>query len=198
MSKIFYLMGKSSSGKDTIYKKLRETLPYLKTVTIYTTRPIREGETEGVEYHFVGETELKSFLKKGKVIELRAYDTVCGVWKYFTVDDGQFDLAHEDYLMIGTLESYEKMREYFGENVMYPIYIEVEDGERLARALAREREQKEPKYAEMCRRFLADTQDFSEENIERLGIRERFENVEINDTLRKISERIQVLRDNLG
>lgn len=198
MGKIFYLMGKSSSGKDTIYKKLREMMPELRPVTIYTTRPIREGETEGVEYHFVGEKELEEFQKAGKVIELRAYHTVCGIWKYFTVDDGQFELAHEDYLMIGTLESYAKMREYFGEQVMYPLYIEVEDGERLARALAREREQSRPKYAEMCRRFLADTEDFAEENIKGLGIRERFENVEINDTLRKISERIHVSQDNLG
>jgi len=198
MGKIFYLMGKSSSGKDTIYKKLREMMPKLTTVTIYTTRPIREGEMEGVEYHFVGEKELEEFQKAGKVIELRVYHTVCGIWKYFTVDDGQFNLAHKDYLMIGTLESYAKMREYFGEQVMYPLYIEVEDGERLARALAREREQPRPKYAEMCRRFLADTEDFAEENIKGLGIRERFENVEINDTLRKISERIHVLQDNLG
>ena len=43
MSKIFYIMGKSSSGKDTIYKKIREKLPQLKRITPYTTRPIREG-----------------------------------------------------------------------------------------------------------------------------------------------------------
>ena len=43
-------------------------------------------------------------------------------------------------------------------------------------ALAREREQREPKYAEMCRRFLADEKDFSEENLARLGIRKRFSN----------------------
>ena len=48
MSKIFYIMGKSSSGKDTIYKKIREKLPQLRRITPYTTRPIREGETDGV------------------------------------------------------------------------------------------------------------------------------------------------------
>lgn len=51
MGKIFYVMGKSASGKDTIYKKLLERFPGLKTVVTYTTRPIRDGETEGVEYH---------------------------------------------------------------------------------------------------------------------------------------------------
>ena len=49
MSKIFYLMGKSASGKDTIYKEIKEQLPELKTIVIYTTRPIREGERDGVE-----------------------------------------------------------------------------------------------------------------------------------------------------
>lgn len=184
-------MGKSSSGKDTIYKRLREVFPRLRTVTLYTTRPRREGEKEGDEYHFVDESILEQYEKAGKVIEQRAYDTVCGVWKYFTVDDGQFKPEQEDYLMIGTLESYENMRAYFGENVLVPIYIEVEDGERLSRALARERQQIRPKYAEMCRRFLADTDDFSEEKLMRAGIEERYENTDLDEILRKISQRIQ-------
>ena len=48
--------------------------------------------------------------------------------------------------MIGTLESYEKLKTYFGNEKVVPLYIEVEDGERLTRALAREKTQKEPKY----------------------------------------------------
>ena len=50
----------------------------------------------GVEYHFVDEEKLQKFQEEGKVIELRAYNTVHGVWKYFTVDDGQFD-AEDNY-----------------------------------------------------------------------------------------------------
>ena len=53
MGKIFYMMGKSSSGKDTVYKEIRKELPELKTLTLYTTRPMREGEKDGVEYYFV-------------------------------------------------------------------------------------------------------------------------------------------------
>lgn len=193
MGKIFYLMGKSSSGKDTVYKKLKEIFPFLKTATLYTTRPIREGEKEGREYHFTGEDELRRLQDEGKVIELREYNTIHGVWKYFTVDDGQFDLDENNYLMIGTLQSYQKMKEYFGENVMVPLYIEVEDGERLSRALSREREQKEPKYAEMCRRFLADTKDFSEEELKNAEIRERYNNTNLDECLRKISERVERL-----
>lgn len=53
MGHIFYVMGKSASGKDTIYKILRERLPQIRTVVPYTTRPIRAGERDGVEYYFV-------------------------------------------------------------------------------------------------------------------------------------------------
>lgn len=180
MGKIFYVMGKSSSGKDTIFKKIQERLPELKTIVLYTTRPIREGEEDGVEYYFVGDKELEMFQREGKIIELRSYNTVHGKWNYFTVADNQIQLEESSYLVIGTLVSYEKMKEYFGGENLVPVYIEVEDGERLARAVERERKQESPKYAELCRRFLADTEDFSEENLKKQGIKRRFynENVE--------------------
>ncbi len=186
MSKIFYVMGKSSSGKDTIYKEIREQMPELRSITPYTTRPIREGETDGVEYFFVDEERLHQMQEEERVIEVRSYHTKCGIWTYFTADDGQIDLKSQDYLVIGTLESYSGMREYFGDEKIIPIYIEVEDGLRLERALGRERQQKEPKYAEMCRRFLADSEDFSEENLKKAGIERRFENVELEKCLEEI------------
>lgn len=132
MGKIFCLMGKSSSGKDTIYKRLMEDSALgLKRIVPYTTRPIREGEQEGVEYHFVNEEKLAFLQNEEKVVEVRAYDTVHGVWKYFTVCDDQMDLEKEFYAVIGTLESWRGMCGYFGRDVMVPVYIEVEDGLRL-------------------------------------------------------------------
>lgn len=191
MGNIFYLMGKSASGKDTVYSRLKEEFPQFKTVTLYTTRPIREGEAEGREYYFTTEEGLRDLQSAGKVIELREYNTIHGVWKYFTVDDGQFDLEQYNYLMIGTLESYEKMKKYFGEAVLIPVYVEVDDGQRLMRALKREMQQREPKYAELCRRFLADAEDFSEEKLVGIGADNRYLNENLEDCLRKISERIQ-------
>lgn len=192
MGKIFCLMGKSSSGKDTIYKKLMEDEELgLKRIVPYTTRPIREGEREGTEYHFVNEDDLTLLQNAGKVVELRAYDTVHGIWKYFTVCDDRMNLEEESYGVIGTLESWHAMCEYFGKNVMVPIYIEVEDGLRLERALSRERGQASPKYTEMCRRFLADTEDFSEEKLKKEGITVRFENVNFDECLREIKLFIQ-------
>lgn len=186
MGKLYYLMGKSSSGKDTLYKEILREIPELRTLTLYTTRPIREGETDGVEYHFVSEEILTQFEEDGKIIEKRTYDTVYGQWKYATIDDGQMNLNHSDYLVIGTLESYSKMKSYYGEKSLVPIYIEVEDGERLSRALLRERQQEKPKYDELCRRFLADQKDFSEENLKRAGISKRYRNQNKTQCLEEI------------
>lgn len=179
MGKIFYIIGKSSTGKDTIYEEImgREELS-LKPLVPYTTRPIRAKETEGVEYHFTDEEGLRRLQSEGRVIELREYHTIHGIWKYFTVDDEHIDLENRDYLAIGVLESYQKMREHFGAEQVVPIYIEVEDGIRLERALKREKKQVQPKFEEMCRRFLADQRDFSEEKLEKAGISRRFSNNE--------------------
>ena len=186
MGKIYYMMGKSSSGKDTLFKEILERWPELKTVTLYTTRPVRDGERDGVEYYFVTKEKLDQFKDEGKLIEMRTYPSMHGDWHYATIDDGQLDLDRDDYLIIGTLESYVRMKEYYGEDKLFPVYIEVEDGERLRRALTRELSQEKPKYAEMCRRFLADQEDFSEEKILKAGITRRYVNVDKLQCLEEI------------
>ena len=191
MGKIYYVMGKSSSGKDTVYKKMLERHPWFRTIVPYTTRPIREGERDGVEYFFVDEERLREMQESEQVIEVRSYNTRCGIWTYFTADDGQIDLDAHDYLVIGTLVSYRALREYFGEKKLIPVYIEVDDGLRLARAVERERRQAEPKYTELCRRFLADEEDFSEENLSRAGITRCFENRDLDACLEEIEEYIR-------
>ena len=179
-------MGKISSGKDSIYSRImQQGNPALLRIVPYTTRPRREGETDGREYVFTDETHVQQLESAGKVIELRAYHTVYGIWKYFTVDDGRIDLSAHSYLYIVTLEGYQKIQRYFGSSQVVPIYIEVEDGERLLRAIARERQQ------EMCRRFLADAADFSEEKLTEAGITRRFINNDMEGTIREITEYIR-------
>lgn len=187
MGRIYYLLGKSATGKDTLYKEILKRRPKLRTVTMYTTRPIREGETDGVEYFFTGREELERQLASGKVIESRTYQTIAGPWTYYTVDDGQFNVADdESCLMIGTLESYDKMCAYFEAGKMVPVYIEVPDGIRLLRAVKREENQKKPNYREVCRRYLADEKDFSEENLERLGVTKRYQNTDMEICVEEI------------
>ena len=187
MGKIFYIMGKSASGKDTIYRRLIGEKEFgLRTLIPYTTRPMRSGEENGKDYFFTDEAGLRRLQDEKKVIELRTYQTVLGPWHYFTVDDGQVNLAEYDYLMVGTLESYRTLRDYYSAENVVPIYIVVDDGLRLQRALDRERAQDEPKYAELCRRFLADEADFSEEKLAEVGIEKRFENTALEKCLEEI------------
>ena len=195
MGHIFCLMGKSACGKDTLYNRLiNDSTLGLSRIVSYTTRPVREGEKQGVEYFF---TDIEGFTKlkeDGKVIEYRVYHTFYGDWYYFTVDDGSINLAGNDYLYISTLESYEKLSVYFGRQAVIPLYIEIDDGIRLERALSRERKQASPKYEEMCRRFLADSEDFCEERLNSLNINERYPNEELDGCLEKLREKIWTLK----
>ena len=182
-------MGKSASGKDSLYRKLFECNKLdMKPLVTYTTRPIRAGETQGVEYHFTDIAGMNRLAEEGRIIESRVYHTVHGDWYYFTADDGSIDINNSSYLMIATPEAFYKLRAYYGKEKVHPIYIEVEDGERLMRALERERLQEEPKYKEMCRRFLADSEDFSEENLQAAGIDKRFYNTDMDSCLKEIVE----------
>lgn len=191
MGKIFCLMGKSSSGKDTIFSDLiKERELGLLPVVLYTTRPMRVNEVEGREYHFITEEQLREYETTGRIIEHRVYQTVHGPWHYATIDDGQIDLEAHNYLMIVTLESYNSLVRYFGVNKVVPLYVEVEDGLRLERAIQRERQQVSPNYEEICRRFLADSKDFSKVLLEEAKIVGFYENINLEVCTNKIRESI--------
>lgn len=185
-------MGKSATGKDTIFQRIaKDSTVSLKTIIPYTTRPIRSNEKNGREYFFVDEENYQKLKKENKIIEARAYETMHGVWRYFTVNDGQINLQKDNYIMITTLEAYLQIREYYGYERIVPIYIDVDNGERLERALHRERKQAEPKYTEMCRRFIADEKDFSKEKLEAAGITTSYMNDEIETCIKTIKAAIQ-------
>lgn len=192
MGKIFYILGKSSTGKDTIYKNILEdeTLG-LKDIILYTTRPIRDGENDGKSYHFVSEKEYEDIKKSGLIIEERSYNTMHGVWRYFTVKDSSIDLSNNNYVIIGVLKSFIDTRDYFGSDKVVPIYIEVEDGLRLQRALNREKKPENRRFKELCRRYLADSEDFSEDKIKDAGIDKRFENVDLSSCINEVKEYIR-------
>lgn len=198
MGRIFYIIGKSSTGKDTLLEHLlADNELDIREIIQYTTRPIRDGEQEGKEYHFITDAEEEKLAAEGKIIEERVYQTVYGPWKYLMADDGAMDLKKHDYAAVGTIESYMKVRDYYGEDLVLPIYIYVETGERLQRALNRERKHEGPKYAEMCRRFLADEADFSDEHLLEAGLllpdgtyRNGFENVTFDECLQAVKEYI--------
>jgi len=196
MGKLYVIMGKSATGKDTVVEKLQGRLREkygkgLRQIVDYTTRPVREHEQDGIDYHFATIEQLEQLKEAGKVIECRCYQTVHGPWYYFNVDDGQFDLEQEDCLLISTLEGYAQIKAYFGEEKVVPLYLEISDRTRMHRALEREDQQSNPKYAEMCRRFLADSEDFNDARLQELGIEERYSNEDLEECLQMLEERIR-------
>ncbi|MCR4791691.1 MAG: guanylate kinase [Lachnospiraceae bacterium] len=199
MAKIICLLGASCTGKDTIYKRLLsdESLGLVPLVT-YTTRPKRAGEQEGREYHFTDEDGFRALMDSGKVIEDRSYDTVYGLWRYFTVDDGTFDKDGRNVIAAaGTLPAYIKLRDYFGEDNTCPVMIETDDGIRLERAMRREKKQAAPRYKEMCRRFITDSEDFAEEKLKAAGVTNIFMNNEdLDKCIGEIAEFIRNLSGN--
>ena len=191
MGKLFVIMGKSATGKDSIYHEIVKRCPQLREIITYTTRPMREGETYGKEYYFVTKEEMYEMRENGKIIECREYDTVLGPWFYFTADDGKLDFDKGDYILISTLEGYEKLQAAFGIGSIVPVYIEVDDLERLERAVRRERSQVSPCVPELCRRFLADEEDFSEERLQMAGIEMRIVNEDLETAVENVEKLIR-------
>jgi guanylate kinase len=183
---IFYLMGKSAVGKDTVYQKLLLRFPMLRPLVPYTTRPQRQGEEEGREYHFVGEEQFLCLRESGRMIEERAYRTEKGLWRYGSVAEKEAETVSR--IGIGTLESYQKFCAYFGRERMIPLYLEVAAGERLLRGFRREKKEAEPCYPELVRRFQADEADYTEEKLSAAGIRKRYENLNLERCLGELYE----------
>lgn len=191
--KIFCLIGKSASGKDTVYEEVRKSFDELglRQLVMYTTRPKRVGEEDGHEYNFITSEKLDEMDEAGKVIERRDYDTQYGIWSYAIIDDEQL-VSNQDYVIKEeTPAGYEKLSAHFGKEHVIPIYIYVEDGVRLLRALSREMGQENPRYDEMCRRYLSDCSDFA-----KIDVAEdvtRF----VNDNVEKCSEDIIAFIENV-
>lgn len=191
MGRIFCLMGKSSSGKDTIFNKLKSDKDLgLKVIIPYTTRPKRNNEIDGITYNFVTKSVLDKYESDGKIIEKRVYNTVKGDWYYCTIDDGNIDINKNQYIIITTLEAYRNLQKYFGKDKIIPLYINVDDGIRLERALEREKMQESPNYDELCRRFLADSMDFSSEKLEECEIEKYYNNIDLNQCILQIKNDI--------
>lgn len=189
MGKFIYIMGKSASGKDTIAKLLKEKLG-LKSYVMYTTRPMRAGEQEGVDYFYTTEDKIEEYRNNGKLIESRTYQTVHGPWTYATVNDSQLE-GESDIIGLGTPESFVKVKKFFdekGSEKLLPVYVEIDEETRRQRAIKREEQQENPKWEEMERRLKADNIDFSEENLKAAGIvdEERFKNYDLDTCINEI------------
>lgn len=161
MKKILFFIGPSGSGKDTYFSHILNEYQ-VEPIILLTTRPMRDGEQDGREYHFVTKERMDLLEQKRALVERRNYNTQHGIWSYATGIQ-QIDLSKNNYLTSNTWEGYSKFLKYYSEEVLIPLYFELDNGVRLERCLAREKKSGNGKYAEMCRRYLTDEQDFTKE-----------------------------------
>lgn len=162
MQNIFIIMGKSGSGKDTILRKLEKLYKedYTKLL-IHTTRPKRENEVSGIDYYFDSKKDMcdnKSFLSlKTYTVFYRGKKEV---WSYY-IPLSDKEIIHNSkkpIIINGNRFIYKDLSERFGFNVI-PILISIDEDTRFKRLLDREFKMKKPNYKELCRRYLADSDD---------------------------------------
>ena len=147
--KVVALFGKAGSGKDTILKEVVANGGFHEIVSC-TTRPMREGEQDGVDYHFITSEKFTDLVLDNRMLEA----TVFRDWCYGT----SLDELKYDQINIGVWnpEGLELLIEHPSIDVL-PIYIVADDKIRLLRQLMRETN---PDCAEIVRRYGTDEQDF--------------------------------------
>lgn len=184
-NKIVILTGMSACGKDTIAKKLVGNHFY--RVITNTTRPPRKGEVDGIDYHFLNETQFFDIINNGDMIEYRKYNTEFGIWYYgSSVNNNNIDLTKHDYVAILTLDAIPKYIDFFGKENCIVFYIDCPKSIREKRANERGSFNKE----EWDRRVAADKIDFANDKIIKLC---DFKINNYNRSLRTVVE--EILKD---
>jgi guanylate kinase len=164
--KVIVLVAKSSAGKDKILNTVVKLNPKVKTIVSYTSRPIRQGEINGVTYHYISDEQVNKMLDTNAFVEHRIYETVKGKWIYGVGKDS-FDLNSNDtYIVILDLQGLEQLKKYLHENgkqdSLTSIYIKANGYTRLLRSLQREGQLNDNQCKEICRRYIVDEEDMKE------------------------------------
>ena len=149
--KIIALCGKAGSGKDTVLRHIVSTAPErFNEIISCTTRPMREGEVEGVNYFFLTDEEFQRMESRGEMLETTEFNG----WRYGT---GLFTLEKEK-INVGVFNP-AGLRELRSNDAidLDIFYIKAPDKTRLLRQLNRE---KNPDCQEICRRYFTDKDDF--------------------------------------
>lgn len=150
--KIIALFGESCAGKDSIQRWLEKELSFVHRPISYTSRPKRDYEQEGKDYHFVSKKEFEELIAQNKMIEYVKFND----WYYGTC----VDELDEEKINVGVFDPsrIRNLLQHLDILDVLPVQIQAKDKERLLRSLKRE---ENPDCVEICRRFLADKEDFS-------------------------------------
>ena len=150
--KIIAIIGEAGSGKDTIMRRVLEAAPHLHEIVSCTTRPPREGEIDGVNYHFMSPECFGDKVLHGEMLEASCFNN----WFYGT----GYESLRSDCVNVGVFnpEGIESMLAHPGADVKV-FYVRASDKQRMIRQLNRE---EDPNVMEIIRRFKADMIDFED------------------------------------
>ena len=156
--KIIAIMGKAGSGKDTLLNALMEEEIFKDACKIIscTTRPIREYEIDGVDYHFITTKEFTNQILSGEMIEATVFNTWCYGTSLKNLDLNKINIG------VFNPEGIELLKERNDVDLTV-IYVQANDKDRLLRQLNRE---ENPDCHEIVRRFSADEEDFDDDEID--------------------------------
>lgn len=149
--KVVALIGGAGSGKDTILQELIKKDNTINKMVSFTTRPPRDGEIDGVQYHFVDSETFAQMILDDKMLEASAFND----WVYGTA----LDSLVLDKVNVGIFnpEGIDSLMNHKDKIELYVYYVSVPDKERIIRQLRRE---EDPDIEEIFRRYHADFQDF--------------------------------------
>jgi guanylate kinase len=154
MNRIYAIVGKACAGKDSIVKELSNRTN-LSIATSFTTRPMREGEHQGVEYNFIDNDTFMKLKDDNQIVEYTSYTVASGEVWYYGLTKEELE-KNEFVLVIVNPTGVKSLKELYGDKVKV-ILITADDKERIKRYLNRDNTNN---VAECCRRFLADEKDF--------------------------------------
>lgn len=161
MAKVITLTGMSASGKDAILKGVINRSS-IKPVISTTSRPIRNGETNGIEYHFVSKEQAEKKLYNHEFIEVREYYVANGDrWLYGITKDSIDIDSNDTYIAIVDYDGLKQLNKYLDRNNVehYSYYLNVNYQDLLLRSLQREGNMCDLQVEEVVRRFKDDLEN---------------------------------------
>lgn len=172
-------IGKSASGKDSIVRNILTINPSgaFNPIISYTNRPIRKGEKDGVDYHFVSKDIIEQMMTDNRFVEHRTYHTINDgkpdTWCYGTPN---LDLS-KNWIGIVDVGGATTLINVYGGNNFNINYVETADDIRKSRAMLRGSFDE----AEWDRRAADDNVKFSDERINALQDLLNISSTHIND-----------------
>lgn len=152
---IIFICGASGSGKDTVANLLLEKIDKTEKLVRYVTRPRRDNEVNGVDYHFVDNQVFHDMNTHGDFVETESIETVYGTWYYGTKLDSD---VSKRYVMTASFNVYKSIKDKRDD--VFGVFLDVDEYTRLMRVLSRDKSNKAVREA--CRRIGTDYIDFKD------------------------------------